>query len=249
MKHTIALAVLGIALVSGQVFAQEAAEQPPKPKWTGNVSASATSQSGNTERTGSTLAAEASKKSEITRISLKFLNNYAEEQKTVTTRNTYGIGKYDYFFSKAFYASISLELYNDQFKNLQLRTTISPGVGYQIWNDDIKTLFIETGIARISENLRINDANNEDKSWTTGRIAANATYKVSGMIVLSDQLVYYPSFQEENGSKLRNEASASSALGSGWAFKLTNIIEQNSKPPTGVEKTDMTWILGLQYNF
>jgi putative salt-induced outer membrane protein YdiY len=250
MKY-LPLVAMTMALTFGSVvFAQDKpAEQKPPIKWTGNITVSASDQTGNTERTSSTVSAETTKKSEIDRIYGKFLNNYAEESKVVSTRNTYGQGKYDYFVSKQWYVDGSLELYNDDFKNLKLRTTIAPSMGYQIWSDNIKSLLVEAGVAYISDTLRKTDANNKDKNWMAGRIASTVSYKVGQVIVFADALIFYPSFKAEDGSKLRNEASATSALGSGWALKLTNIIDRNSKPPTGVKKVDSTWTLGLQYNY
>ena len=250
MKQWVISALSLVTLLTGQILAQEA---PPAPKWTGNVSANASVQSGNTDRRTSSISALAVHKAEKYTITTKFLNNYADEKikgvSAVKARNTYAMGKYDRILSEKLYATGALELYNDEFMNLQLRTIVSAGMGYQMWKDDIKSLQFEVGAANINSNLRINNATNKDKSWTTAKIAVNARYKLSDIAVFTDSLLFYPSFQAENGGLLRNEATATKALSTAWAVKLTNIIDRNNKPQKGLKKTDQTWILALQYTF
>ncbi len=221
---------------------------PPPPKtskWEGNVTVGANKQSGNTERTSASLGAEAVRRTVQDRYSLRYLFNYAEEDSNITTRNTYGAGKYDYFFTPKFYGYLSVELLNDEFKNLKLRTVVGPGAGYQFWDDEIKFLLLEGGIAYFSENLE----EGEDKDWITGRLAADVKYHLLKSVVFSDYLVIYPSFEDFGEFQLRNEAAISSPLSLNWSLKLANILEHDSKPSLNVKKNDWNWILGLQYGF
>lgn len=219
---------------------------PVKPsEWKGNITLGANSQSGNAEHTSISVGAEASRKTSIDRFSLRFLFNYAEEKEEITIRNTYGTLKYDYFFTKALYGYLGVELLNDKFKDLKLRTVVGPGVGYQIWDDKIKSLLFEIGASYFSEDLK----QGEDDSWITGRLASNFSYAIKNVIVFSDQLIVYPSFEDIGRYQLRNEVGITSALSSKWALKLTNILEHDSDPPEDVKKNDLYWILALQYSF
>lgn len=219
---------------------------PPKPsKWKGGITVGANKQSGNTDRTSASLGAEAVRRTERDRYSLRYLFNYAEEDADITTRNTYGAGKYDYFFTEKFYGYLSVELLNDEFKNLKLRTVVGPGIGYQFWDDEIKFLLLEGGISYFSEDVE----EGEDTDWVTGRIAADVKYALLDSLVFSDYLVVYPSFEDFGEFQLRNEASISSPLSSNWSLKLANILEHDSDPSLNVKKNDWNWIVGLQYGF
>ena len=218
----------------------------PEPvKWKGNVTVGAGMQSGNTERTSASIGAEAVRRSKKDRFSLRFLYNYAEDGDELTTRNTFGAGKYDYFITKKWYGYIGIDLLNDEFKNLNLRTVVGPGVGYQIWEDPIKSLQVEAGLSYFSEDLIVG----EDDQWLTARIAGDLRYNVNNLFVFTDYLVLYPSLDDFGEYQLRNEASVISSLGSNWSLRLSNILELDSDPPAGVEKNDWQWILGLQYGF
>jgi putative salt-induced outer membrane protein YdiY/small nuclear ribonucleoprotein (snRNP)-like protein len=219
---------------------------PVKPaQWKGNIILGANSHSGNTRQASFSLGGEATRKTRQDRFSLRFLHNYAEEKEEIIIRNTYGSLKYDYFFARSLYGYLGVELLNDKFKNLKLRTVVGPGLGYQIWDDDIKSLLFEIGASYFSEDLK----EGEDDSWVTGRLACNFSYAIKDIIVFSDQLIVYPSFEDMASYQLRNEAAIISPLSSRLALKVSNILEHDSDPPVDVKKSDIYWILALQYSF
>ncbi|MEN8264756.1 MAG: DUF481 domain-containing protein [Nitrospirota bacterium] len=218
---------------------------PDSPKWKGNVNIGATTQSGNTDRSSASAGAEAVRKTEKERFSLRFLYNYAEEDDEVSARNAYGAGKYDYFFTKKLYGYISVELLHDEFKNLNLRTIIGPGVGYQVWDDPVKSLSVEGGFSYFSEDLE----EGEDDQWVTARLASDISYKVKETVNLSDRFIIYPSLEDLGEYQLRNEAALTTDIGANLALKLSNILEHNSDPSDDVEKSDWQWMLGIQYDF
>lgn len=220
---------------------------PPPEVWHGNINIGATQQGGNTERTSISVSGEAVRKTKTDRFSLRLLHNYAEEKNEVTARNTYGALKYDYFFTKRAFAYLGIEMLNDKFKNLNLRTIIGPGVGYQIWDDSIKSLQVEGGVSYFSEDL----VEGTDHQWATARLTANASYKLMNTVVFSDYLLFYPKLEDSEGTQsiLRNEAAIASALGAGWSMRLANIYEHSDNPPVGIKNDDTYWILGLQYTF
>ena len=220
---------------------------PPKPpvKLTGSITLGGNHQSGNTDRAGASVAADASLKTDLNRFSLRFLYNYAKESGQETTNNTYGLLKYDYFFTKKFYGYLASEFLKDRFKDLNLRTIVGPGVGYQVWDDPGKFLSLEGGVAYESDDY----ITAKDQSTVTARLAADFRYKLFEFVIFGDRLEVFPNLNYGGEYKLRNEASIQSPLGAGWALKLSNIIEQNSDPSPGFKKTDTTWILGLQYSF
>jgi putative salt-induced outer membrane protein YdiY len=223
----------------------KAINPPEKSKWTGDITLSGNHQSGNTDRTGASLGIKTTRKTEKDRFSLRFLYNYAKEEGDVSARNTYGAFKYDYFFTKKTYGLISVALLSDEFKDLNLRTVVGPGIGYQVWDMPDKSLGLEAGISYFSEDRK----KTEDEHWVTGRLAGNVTLKIFEQIIFTNYLLIYPSFEDLGEYQLRNEAAVASALTSDWSLKLTNIIEHDSDPPVDVEENDIYWLLGLAYNF
>ena len=224
------------------------AVNPPKvmpSKWKGNVNLGATTQTGNAERTNITFGADATRKTDQERFSLRFLYNFAKDEDNVTARSYYGFGKYDIFFTKKFYGYLALELLKDKTKDLQLRTVVGPGVGYQFWDDAVKSLLLEAGLAYFSEDLK----KGQDKDWIAARLASDFRYQFGNSVVFTDQLVVYPSLENSKDYKLRNEAAITAPLASGWSFRLANILEHDGNPPEEVKRNDWYWIAALQYSF
>ena len=217
----------------------------PKGSWDGSFSAGGTVQTGNVERTSVSVGFDAGREWEHDRFQMRFLHNYAEDTGTVTARNTFGALKFDHFFTDAVFTALSLELLKDEFKDLNLRAIIGLGLGYRIWNDDIKTLEIEAGVTYFSEDLDVG----MDDQFAAGRIGITYSYQVLENLLFTDHMLYYPSFEEPKEYRLRNEASLTSQLGSGWSVKLSHIFDQNSNPSPTVEDKDHQFIFALQYSF
>jgi len=218
---------------------------PPVNQWKGSLNVAGNFQTGNSDRSALSLGVESVRKSDNDRFNMRLLYSIGEDNKIMTSRNAYGALKYDYFASKSIYEYLGVELLNDAFKDINLRTAVGPGVGYQIWDDPVKSLGIEVGISFMSEDMNVGS----DKSWFTGRVAANYTHKISRMIKFTDNLILYPSIEELNNFTLHNEASVATDLGSGWALKISNVFDYDESPNADTENSDSNFMLGLQYSF
>jgi len=235
----------GPAAISWPQVASINVPPPPPWSWSGNVFLGAVQQSGNTDRTNASFGGEATRRSAKDRFNLSLLYNYAEEDGTLTTRDTYGAIKYDYFFTQKFYGYLGVEMLKDKFKDLNLRTIVGPGVGYQIWDDDVKALALEAGIAYFSED-RI-DA--DDDQWFTARLGARFRYTLSEHVTFSDNFAIYPSLEAGGEFTSRNEATLVTTIAGPWSLRLANVWEHDSDPAEGIKKDDSKSSLNLQYSF
>jgi putative salt-induced outer membrane protein YdiY len=218
---------------------------PPPVKWEGGITLGGNMQQGNTERTGVSAAIEGVKRREKDRLNLRYLFNYGEEKTQVTTRNHFGVLKYDYFFLKKIYGYLVTEALNDTFKDIKLRITIGPGIGYQVWEDQTKKLGVEAGLSYLFENHE----NKESRNFWEARLAANFRYNFNKYLVFSEQVEIYPNLEYGGQYRLRNEASIRAPLGAGWAMYLSHILDYVSNTADEKKKTDTNAILGLQYMF
>ncbi len=217
-----------------------------KPRaWEGKIHAGGSHQSGNTDRVTLNLGGEGNMKFGAERIELKFLTVYAEEDEKITSRNTFGRMQYDHYFSEKWYGLLSMEAFNDKFKNLNLRLAVGPGAGYHFWDDDVKTLKLEAGITYFSEDLK----NGEDTQFMTGRLAEKFGYKFSKIFSFKNETVVFPSFEKIGDMKLRNEASLNTRMSEDWSLSLSHILDYDNDAPSGTGSSDSTTTFGLQYEF
>jgi len=229
-------------------FENIAALNPPPEEpatWKGNVTLGGNWQDGNTETMNVSAGALAVRRSANDRFLISFLYNRAEDDGKRTAENAYGQLKYDYFLSPKWYLYLNVDMLTDDFKDLNFRTSVGPGVGYQIWEEENKALGLEAGLAYTSEDRD----EGEDTDWLSARFGVNFLYRLFDRVIFIDQFVIYPNLDETGEYTLRNEAAFITDLAASWAFKLSNIWERDSDPGPGLDQDDFTWILGLQYSF
>jgi putative salt-induced outer membrane protein YdiY len=218
---------------------------PPPPKWNVSIGAGGNLQTGNTDRAGASVAIKVGKKTEKDRIGFSYLFNYGEENGDLTTRNHYGNAKYDYFFTPKFYGYLAGDIYNDKFNDTQLRTFVGPGVGYQIWDDPVKSFLVEGGLSYFYWGRYEGD----NTDGLSARLGLDFRYQLLKWLAFSDKFQIYPTIGEGGLYFFRNEAALSAPLGSGFSLRLANIIDYNSDPEPGFKETDVQWIGVLEYSF
>ncbi len=218
---------------------------PPRVKWKGSIAAGGNLQTGNTDRAGASVALQLSRKTEKDRISFRYLFNYGEEDDNVTARNHYGEAKYDYFFTQKFYAYLAGDLFNDEFSNIKYRTFVGPGVGYQFWDDPIKFLLFEAGVAY----FYWGKYEGKYSDGVSARLGLDFRYQIFKWLAFNDKFQFNPTIGEGGLYFLRNEAALVAPLGAGFSLRLANIVDYNSDPGPGFKKTDVQWIGALQYSF
>jgi len=237
MKHDKFLLFLIISLIC------LAAHRNTDAEWKGSFSVGANAQSGNTDRLALSVDGNLERESKHHRLGGKFLFNYAEESEDVTARNIFVSGKYDYLISTRWYAFLSEELLKDKFRDLKLRSLTGVGFGYRIINQKNHKLECELGLGYLSEDFIAVS----DDDQVTGRLAGKYEKLFLEKIQLREHLVFFPGIEEDR-IQFRNEFSISTAILEDWALKISSVVEYDDKPPSGVDTTDITWIVGLQYN-
>lgn len=209
--------------------------------WTGDMTLGANITSGNTQGSALSISGKATQRVADERYTVKGKFNYAEESDQLTVRNSFGSIQYDSFFTDKLYGLLNVELQKDKLRNLNLRTIIGPGVGYQI-SDSFN---VEAGIAYFSEDVNIG----EDNQWTTARLGLNYSKNYTDALRFNDSLVINPSLEEVGQYTLRNEMDYIYTFSDKWSGKVTHILQYDSEPSPGVTKRDATLTAGLQYNF
>ncbi|MEE9258247.1 MAG: DUF481 domain-containing protein, partial [Nitrospinaceae bacterium] len=128
--------------------------EPPS-TWDGHLALGGTVQTGNVDRASVSFAFDAKREWEHDRFQVRLLHNYAEQDGSITARNTFGALKLDHFFTQDFFSALSLEMLKDEFKDLNLRSIMGLGLGYRFLNSDRITLELEAGVTFFSEDLEL----------------------------------------------------------------------------------------------
>ena len=99
------------------------------------------------------------------RYTMGALYKRSEDYSVKTEEKALGYLKYDHFFAKKWYGYANATAEQDEFKDLDLRSTLGVGVGYQFIESDLTNLSLEGGLSYVDENYIIA----EDNSFAAGR--------------------------------------------------------------------------------
>jgi putative salt-induced outer membrane protein YdiY len=222
----------------------KAINEPPV-TWHGKISAAGKITDGNTHNESFIIAGEATRETEQDLIMAKAIFRYGKSGQTLTERNSYGIGKYDYKITQTFYAYVSEELSSDTFKDISLESITSAGVGYVFVKSDPIDFSLEAGLAYTSDNFDVQP----DDSYLGARIAASLRLALPLHFEFKDNFTIYPNFKDSQNYHFRNEASLGTAIGAGWDLLGGVITEYYNEPGPGLGRVDDTYFVGLGYTF
>jgi len=218
---------------------------PPHATWKGNITVGGNRQDGNTDTMNISAGLLAVRRTENDRFLINFLYNRSEEDGRRTAENAYSQLKYDYFVRTKWYLYLNVDMLSDDFQDINSRTSVGPGIGYQVWEEENKALGLEAGVSYTTEDRDTG----EDTDWWSARFAVNYRHRLFDRVSFIDQFVIYPSLDDTGEYTLRNEAGLVTEIAADFSLRLSNIWKRDSNPENDFDKDDLTWILGLQYSF
>lgn len=168
----------------------------------------------------------------------------SEDEDVKTADKMLGYMKYDHFFTKKWYGYANAAAEKDEFKDLDLRTTLGIGAGYQIIESERTNLSIEVGPSYVNEDFIVA----EDNSYIAGRWGLRFDY-----YILPKSLQYFlyhtglQSLEESEDLTLFTQTGFRIPL-----YKNLNLAAQfnweyDKSPSPGKEKNDYTYILTIGY--
>lgn len=137
----------------------------PPVKVSGRINIGVSATSGNTDTQKIHADAETIARSVKNRFTLGGAINRTEDQKIETESNWIAYLKYDHFISKKWYAYSNADMENDKFKDINLRTTLGVGTGYQFYETPQTNLSVEGGVNYVNTDYDLGT----DDSYPAGR--------------------------------------------------------------------------------
>ena len=218
----------------------------PAVTYTGNLQAGVSYLTGNTETTSGNLSGLFVARSERQRFTLRGRWNYAENDDEVSAREAGGSLKYDFFTTKKLYLYANTSLDYNPFQDLDLRSTVGGGLGYQFFEDLRKSLAAELGVSYVDENFRIAP----DNSYAAGRWSINFDYMIiPDKIALFHYQEGYFSLEDFADMNLRTEQGLRFNVLKDFYTTLQVNVTYDNLPSPGFKKTDTAILFGLGYDF
>jgi putative salt-induced outer membrane protein YdiY len=220
----------------------------PKPplRTTLRVNIGASFATGNTEREDIYSDGEFVARTEQNRYTIGGLYRRSESENVKTEDNAMAYMKYDHFFTKKWYGYANATAEQDEFQDLDLRSTLGVGAGYQFFESERTNLSLEGGISYVDENFEVA----EDNSFAAGRWGLRFDH-----YLLPKSLQYFLHHTGLQGLEDSDDLILLTQTGFRVPFyKNLNVTAQvnwdyDKSPSPGKKENDYTYIFSVGYQW
>ena len=242
-------------LIPIQLSSVSAINPPEKKpvKFTANLDFGGKFSEGNTVDKQANLLSSFTARSKRLRFRLDFRYFYSEDNGSVTDRNAFGNMQLDFFMSPRFYWYGGVLLEQDTFDDLNLRTAITTGPGYQFIekgdyshkNLQNMELSGEIGAGIINEDRKIA----EDENFGTFRWGANWNWEPIPDILIFHRHQGFPSMEDVSDFYINTITGIKFGIWKGLNLGLQFNYKYDNTPPPGSKSWDFRGLMTVGYTF
>ena len=227
------------------------AEKKSTTRGTVNLGGGATD--GNTRTKSVSFNADLSSRLDNQRLSARLAYNYAEDLGGLTARNSKARFKYDYFLTDELILFGSVLVEEDSFQDLNLRTALAAGPGYQLVEaGDLEPSYLkglaaygEIGLSYVDEDFR----QAEDKSYLAAKWSLNMDWKILPRLSLFHHHEGYPSLADMDDFYITTETGIRVSIYENFVSTLQVNWRWDNSPSPGFGRSDTNYLLTLGYTF
>lgn len=213
---------------------------------TGHATLGASESAGNTRIRRVNLDAETILRNERHRFTLGARTAYATDHGREAESNALVSGKYDRFLSRTWYAYVNGSLKRDKFGDIDLRSTIGAGSGYQIFQGKLSNWQVEGGLDYV--NTSYYEAPNDDFPGVRLATRYDRWFGEDVAQVFFDGSVT-ASLEAIEEAFARTQVGLRLPLHGGLLASLQLNLDWDGNPAPGRESVDRTVVLGLGYRW
>ena len=225
--------------------------KPAPPRWKGDVSGALVYTRGNTWNESYSFSANAQKRTENDRTTLKGDTAKKKEKASgsleeVTTEDWLKtMAKYDYFVSKKMYLFGEGRYETDDQAQLDNRIIYGGGTGYQWIESETLNFATEVGLSCVYENY--------ENNGTDKKLSARGSYHLDTALNQTfsfiHDLAYFPSTEDVSDYYLSTSAELRAKLNTHWFLNAKVLFDYDATPATGEGSSDVKYLLGAGFSF
>ena len=221
-------------------------DEKPTLELNGHLNIGATATDGNTDTGNYYLDGELVARTAKNRYTAGALLNYAEDEGQTTADNWTGHLKYDRFVNQNWYLYGNGVFTQDEFKDIDLRTSLGTGIGYQFLETELSNLSAEGGLSYVNEDL----SEAEDRSYATGRWSASLDrHLVSGQVKFFHFHEVLVGLESDGNSIVRTQTGFRFPLYRNFVASTQVNYDWEKEPAPGKKKSDRVYIFTLGYEW
>ena len=221
---------------------QEALRHP----WTGEIALGLQGENGNNERLAFHGRAEARRETPLERLLFYLEGDYAKENGERTANEIIGGAKFERDIAERWFTYGKGEIEFDEFENLDLRTTISGGLGYFLIEEEDQELKAHAGLGYQHESFDSGVA--EDEAIVD--IGYDYRLDLNDRLRLTHSLTYFPTLGDPfTGYRLTGDAALEVPITEEerWKLRLGARSEYDAEPQPDIDRLDTSYFIDLVY--
>jgi putative salt-induced outer membrane protein YdiY len=171
---------------------------------------------------------------------------HAEDRSLETARNWTAGLKYDRFLTLRLFFNANTILTSDRFRDLDLRTALGVGIGYQLVASPRVSLTADAGFGYVNENLE----SLPDDSYGAARESTNlGIFLLPGRVQFFHQHDGYFGVSGDDNLFLKMQNGVRLGLAAGFVTTLRHDLDYDKSPAPGRRNVDRSLSLTLGYRF
>lgn len=217
--------------------------------WKGSVFAGYNQSSGNTNRTISNLQININKEKDVNTYLLKGKVSYSQTEGSMDSQKWDILGRFSFNFGteNKWFNFYQVSADHDYFADIDYRITPTIGIGYHFIKTETLTWDADMGLGYRMERYRVNV--DKDDEFLTAILHTLFKKRIFEKSHISQEITMYPALEGESGTIFQLETILSNPLTEKIALQIKYLINHDTKPSPGKEKTDTQMIVGLKYIF
>ena len=220
----------------------------PQPAWVfiGGAGAGIVQTAGNTQVNNLRLSGDMVASGAADRYTAAVIVTHANDRGVETARNWSATGKYDRFVTSRLFINGNSNFTNDRFRDIDLRTALGAGVGYQVLDTARTKLTADAGPAWGNENFRTISDDHYTAAHESASLQIQALPDRIQLFHLHDG---YFGVSGDNKMFMRTQNGARLGLAAGFVTTIEEDLDYDRRPSPGRRQTDRTFSLTLGYRF
>ena len=164
-----------------------------------------------------------------------------------TSQNWLAYGNYSHFLNEKWFLYVNTLFEHDEFKDLNLRSTLGAGAGYQFFETPLLNLSISAGLSKVDENFDLA----EDNDYSAGQWEIKYDqYFFNKFVQLFHVDTGYISLEDSNDWFVKTRTGLRFPLYKGFAATLQYNYDWDNQPSAAAEtEEDTKFIFLLGYEF
>lgn len=173
--------------------------------------------------------------------------NYARDDSREIADNASVSGGWDHFINPRWYLNSNVGFARDEFKSLDLRSTVGLGLGYQWSESDRRKLSAEFGLSYVHEDL----ANGDSESQPAARWALKYEHRLASATLYHDQelLLGIEDIEDIEDTLLRTRTGLRMPISERVSGSLQINYDHDFQPVAGADETDIAYLFKLGYEW